>query len=386
MASISTDKSGNRRILYFDENRKRRVLYIGKVSERDAEGVQRRVESMLAARILGNAIDRDDARWLSESPTIREKLERLDLIPSGKIQIDRRCMSMEEFLDDYIERHGASRKPATVAVWKQVVANLKEFMPEGIRINQITAGHAKEFHEKLKARGMATTTIHKRIQFARQFMHDAVDWKIIDENPFCKVKTQKSSVKVNEFVSREIVDKLMKKANPVWQVILGLSRYGGLRTPSETLSLRWDDIDWELNRMSIPEPKVEHHEGRGIRSCPIFPELRPILDEAFEIFGDKSEYVVAAPQYRAAANTAMGWKNANLRSEMTRLLRRAGVPGWPRLFHSMRASRQTELQREFPLHVVCSWLGNSPRIAQQSYLLVTEDDFAKAAGAKRVMV
>jgi hypothetical protein len=36
--------------------------------------------------------------------------------------------------------------------------------------------------------------------------------------------------------------------------------------------------------------------------------------------------------------------------------------------------------------VVCSWLGNSPRIAQQSYLLVTEDDFAKAAGVKKVMV
>jgi len=164
------------------------------------------------------------------------------------------------------------------------------------------------------------------------------------------------------------------------------SRYGGLRTPSETLSLRWEDIDWEMNRMSIPEPKVEHHEGRGIRSCPIFPELRSILDEAFEIFGDKSEYVVAAPQYRAAANTAMGWKNSNLRTEMTRLLRRAGVSGWPRLFHSMRASRQTELQREFPLHVVCSWLGNSPRIAQQSYLLVTEDDFAKAAGVQKMMV
>jgi hypothetical protein len=47
---------------------------------------------------------------------------------------------------------------------------------------------------------------------------------------------------------------------------------------------------------------------------------------------------------------------------------------------------KTERQREFPLHVVCSWLGNSPRIAQQSYLLVTEDDFAKAAGVKKVMV
>ena len=47
---------------------------------------------------------------------------------------------------------------------------------------------------------------------------------------------------------------------------------------------------------------------------------------------------------------------------------------------------KTELQHEFPLHLVCSWLGNSPRIAQQSYLLVTEDDFAKAAGVEKVMV
>ncbi|MFN5906612.1 MAG: tyrosine-type recombinase/integrase [Planctomyces sp.] len=105
---------------------------------------------------------------------------------------------------------------------------------------------SNEFHEKLKARGMAPTTIHKRIQFARQFMHDAVDWKIIDANPFCKVRTQRSTVKVNEFVPREVVDKLMKKANLVWKVILGLSRYGGLRTPSETLSLRWENIDWEM--------------------------------------------------------------------------------------------------------------------------------------------
>ena len=124
-------------------------------------------------------------------------------------------------------------------------------------------------------------------------------------------------------------------------------------------------------------------------SC--YAELRPILDEVFEIFGDKSEYVFAAPQYRAAANTVMGWKNSNLRTEMTRLLRRAGVSGWPRLFHFVtlqegRASRQTELQREFPLHVVCSCLGNSPRIAQQSYLLVTEGDFAKAAGIAKLMV
>jgi len=53
-------------------------------------------------------------------------------------------------------------------------------------------------------------------------------------------------------------------------------------SPVETLSLRWEDIDWEENRISIPEPKVKHHEGRGIRSCPIFPEQRPTVTRASE--------------------------------------------------------------------------------------------------------
>ncbi|MFM8571328.1 MAG: tyrosine-type recombinase/integrase, partial [Pirellula sp.] len=244
--------------------------------------------------------------WLSKSPKIRKKLVGVGLVESEKSQSKTVIPTLEAFLDDFIERQGKTRKPATVAVWMQVVANLKEFMPPGIRVDQITVGHAKEFHEKLKARGMAITTIHKRIQFARQFMHDAQDWKLIEENPFCKVKAQRNNMKVNEFVPRELVDKLMKKADPIWRTIIGLSRYGGLRTPSETLSLRWDDIDWEMNRMSIPEPKVAHHHGRGIRSCPIFPELRLILDEAFEIFGSESEYVVAHPGFRAAANTPDG--------------------------------------------------------------------------------
>ena len=66
--------------------------------------------------------------------------------------------------------------------------------------------------------------------------------------------------------------------------------------------------------------------------------------------------------------------------------------GCPRVFFMPETASvatllsKTELQREFPLHVVCTWLGNSPRIAQQSYLLVTEDSFARATGVRKVMV
>jgi hypothetical protein len=47
---------------------------------------------------------------------------------------------------------------------------------------------------------------------------------------------------------------------------------------------------------------------------------------------------------------------------------------------------QTEHQSEFPLNVVCSQPGNSPQEAQLRYLHVTEKDFVKATGAKKVMV
>ncbi len=133
--------------------------------------------------------------------------------------------------------------------------------------------------------------------------------------------------------------------------------------------------------MSVPEPKVEHHEGRGIRSVPLFPELRQILDKAFAVAADGAEYVVDKPGYRAAAMRPGGWANVNLRTQFLKILKRAGIVPWARLFHSMRASRQTELEREFPRPVVCAWLGNTAAVAEKNYLLVTDSDFDRATAS-----
>ena len=88
---------------------------------------------------------------------------------------------------------------------------------------------------------------------------------------------------------------------------------------------------------------------------------------------------VVDERYRKPAMTANGWANANLRTELLRLLKKARIEPWPRLFHNLRATRETELVAHFPIHVVAHWLGNTPDIAMRHYLLVTEGDFAKAA-------
>ncbi|MFN7844325.1 MAG: tyrosine-type recombinase/integrase [Pirellula sp.] len=325
-------------------------------------------------------MDRDTSIWVASitqnDPTLRGKLEAVGLLePLEPVE---QCPTVSDYIDSYLKRMTDGKKPATIVNWGQAGRNLKEYLPKGIRLNEVTAGHAKQFHEKLKGKGLASTTIRKRIQVARQIFEDALDWDIIESNPFRKVEAKSHRNKSNSFVESDTILKLMKHVDPTWQTILALCRFGGLRCPSEVLSIRWVDIDWESSTMSVPEPKVEHHEGRGVRSCPIFAELRPYLEKAWELAPEGSEYVVDKPAYRNAANSGQGWKNANLRTQLLKKLRKAGIPPWARLFHSLRASRQTELEREFPLHVVCAWLGNTPEVARQNYLLVTDGDVERA--------
>ena len=395
MASIATSPNGHRRILFYDSNKDRKAIHLGKCSDRNAQKVKTRVESILVAKLLGITIDQDDAVWLAgEGKEIRPKLEKVGLVERLVPEPPKAETTLAEFLGSYLERHCPSKKPATRIVWAQVVTSLNKHMPKGIALNAVTAGHAKGYLEKLLAqrksnkdgtiRKLSSTTIHKRISFARQFFQDAVDWELIGKNPFAKIKTQGTSLKSNVEVPREQVEMILAKCSPVWKGIVALSRFGGLRCPSEVLSITWGDIDWELGRMSVPEPKVEHHEGRGIRSCPLFPELRAILEELFEEatvdgkYPSAESFVINKQAYRDAAMRSGGWANANLRTQLLKIMRKAGVAPWRRLFHSMRASRQTELEREFPLHVVCSWLGNTEAVAKKSYLLVTDADFAKA--------
>ena len=154
-----------------------------------------------------------------------------------------------------------------------------------------------------------------------------------------------------------------------WRLIFALSRFGGLRCPSEHLALRWSDVDWERDRIRVRSPKMERDEGRDCRHVPIFPELRPCLEQAWDEAREGAEFVIA--RYRSA--------NANLRTQLERIIHKAGLTPWPKPFHNLRAMRETQLAQTFPLHVVCAWIGNSQAVATKHYLQVTDEHFRKAA-------
>jgi len=65
--------------------------------------------------------------------------------------------------------------------------------------------------------------------------------------------------------------------------------------------------------------------------------------------------------------------------EKFKILDRASVAQWPKLFVNLRASRETELMRSEPAHVVHAWLGNSREFAEHHFLMVTDEDFERAS-------
>ena len=101
---------------------------------------------------------------------------------------------------------------------------------------------------------------------------------------------------------------------------------------------------------------------------PLFPELKEHVEAAFHAAADGTEFRVN--RYRDA--------NQNLRTQLDRIIRRAGLEPWPKLFQNLRSTRQTELEEIFPSHVVCNWIGNTQAVAAKHYLQTTDEHFEKA--------
>ena len=120
--------------------------------------------------------------------------------------------------------------------------------------------------------------------------------------------------------------------------------------------------------MNVTSPKTEHHVGKGSRVLPIFPELRPLLEDAREVVPVDSEFIIQ--RYRNSTQ--------NLRTQFQRIITKAGVKPWAKLWQNLRASRITELVDQFPEHVVIKWMGNTSKIAREHYLQITDEHKSRA--------
>jgi integrase len=369
MASIGREgQAGDRkRIVFRLAGGKQTCLRLGKCSDRDAIRALTAMEHLLQAHQLGTVPHPDAVAWLSGlNDTLYGRVVRLGL---AQPRISTEKLTLAELSEQFFAV--VDVKPTSLIRMQQAHATLLETFGEDRDATTICEAEAESWRSNLKKLGYAPATISRTVRYARQFYRWAVRRRLAPTNPFSDLKAgAQTNPSRKVFVPRETIDALLAAApDAQWRLLICLSRFGGLRTPSEALLLTWDDIDWAKARIRVRSPKTEHHEGCGERIIPLFPELREPLREVFETAPEGSVYVIS--RYRSGAN---------LNTHLRRIMTRAGVKPWPKAWHNLRASRQTELANQFPMHMVCKWIGNSKDIAADHYLMITEADFARAAG------
>ena len=351
-------------IQFLDPKRKRQTLSLGAVAAKSAQLIHVRVDAILDAAKANRPMDAELAKWLDG---VGDELYG-KMVKSGLIK-PRHIANLAMFLDSYISGR-SDMKQSTRFNLVCCKNRIVEFFGDERSIVDITAGDADRFLVWLRTR-CGIGTLGRTVGRAKQFFKAAVRDGVLRASPFADVKasSQRDESRVF-FVTREATTIILNACPSIeWRLIVSLARYGGLRCPSELELLTWNDMLWDKRRFWVHSPKkvrLDTQKG-ALRLVPMYPELRPYLDDCFHQADEGETHVF--PTLR---------DDSNLRTTFNKIVKRAGLKPWPKPFVNMRSSRQTELANDFPGHLVCHWMGNSQAVADKHYLQVTEEHFARA--------
>lgn len=384
MASVVTRANGTREVRFWVRQGERKTFYLGKVPKKVAETIGKRLDD-LAFRVRHNQTpDVDLSAWLlALDARDYQKLVAWGLVaPKEPPTPPAEVVTVGKWIDSCIAK--GKRAPATIEQLTIAGANLRTFLGEDKPLRDVTPGDAEDYRvwletkarevpEGSEPKGLALNTVRRRIGRAKQFFTSAIRHRLLTENPFAnEASAVGANVERQVFIPADWIERCIRVAPcEDWRIMLAFARYAGMRS-HETRIQRWDDIDIPNARMIVRSNKTP-----PTRVCPIFPELMPHIRRAREMAPAGAEFV----QTRYTAQ-------ANIGTTFAKIVERAGLVPWERLFQNLRATRETELMAAYPAKDVSSWLGNSAPVAMKHYAMSMQDSFNRAIreGAGAVVV
>lgn len=367
MASL-TYKHGRAVIQWLDAEDRRHTIGIAGIDRTFADDARRHVGALVVAGVSGGPVPVKTAKWLAEIPAkVHAKLVAKGLTAPRDEQ-ESSTSQLGPFLDRYIKGR-TDIKERSIANFTQVKNGLVKHFGKRRDLTTINRGEMGDWHRGLLAK-LAPATVAMHVKRARQMFQDAVDRDLIAENPVKGIKagSMKNEERMVYVPEASIEDVIAACPDAEWKLIFALARYGGIRIPSELPGLRWSRVHWDKGRFIVRAPKTAAHPGKAERTVPIFPELLPYLLASFEAAEPGEDRVIVLH------------RGENLRTTAEKIINRAGLTVWEKPFQNLRSSRETDLADEYPMHVVCDWIGNSEAVARKHYLQVKEEHYMKASG------
>jgi integrase len=369
MASLSKEAGrGSWKLTWYGFDKRKKAIRLGSMPKKSAEQFRVKFEELLGVRRGGGSLPAGLSEWLDG---LGDELH--ERIVGAGLAEPRERMTLGGLCDAFIaSRSGVA--PATKIRDRQIADRLLASFGRDRNLESITVRDAEEWRRLLASEGnlrdseraeLGENTVRRRTGVARQIFKTAVRWKLIKSNPFDGLATSvRENLERREFVSWADTLRVIKQApSTQWAALIAFCRLIGPRVPSELSGLTWADVDFASKRVVIRSPKTAHHGGEhALRSVPLFPEVVPYLQALSDSVGPGIDVPMSAPVFPMVVDASV-----NLRTHLKRLIVRAGLTPWQKLFVNLRSSRETELLASYPAADVCRWMGHSPAMAARFY-------------------
>ena len=247
---------------------------MGKATMKQAEAFKEKDEALIGAGSSGS-MDSVTANWVAErDDTTHARLAAVGLVKARASQ----SAALGPFIDAHLERHGHLKRN-TVLNFKQVRRWLVQFFGESRDMRSVTAADAEDVRLHMVQGGLGENTVRRHIGRCRQLWKAAIRRWGRGINPFEGMVSTVRSNKAREFfVTRDTTQTVIDACpDAEWKLIVALSRYGGLRCPSEHLALKWAGCGLEEQPYpGLPSWQDGAHRREGIAIDSALPRATPL--------------------------------------------------------------------------------------------------------------
>jgi integrase len=340
----------------------RKTLRLGQLPARAVERFRDKVEALVAFRSLNQPLDAEMAKWLAGVP----EAAYAQLVAAGLADprdATAAVPGLKAFCDGYIAGKSGGVSPRSIQLLEQTRDRLVAKFGSGTSISRITPDGAMEWRaDLLKTLSEATVRLHTRN--AKSLFNHAVDRELIARNPFRPLPSSAIAANRDHYVSIDDAEKVLAHIHsPEHRLLFGMARFGGLRIPSESHILTWEDIDFLNGRMTIFAPKTGE-----TRVVPVVPRLAELLRSAEDNSVQGAEKVLTI-------------STNNLHRTLRTAIEAAGLEVWHDLFQALRRSAETDFaMMGLPQHAVSAFLGHGINVSAKHYLQIPEELYRRAAG------
>lgn len=294
-----------------------------------------------------------------------------DFVGNPAAKGTKRSPTLSTWFTRYSELRKGQIDARTLSMHRKTAENLEEWAGD-VRLDRITAARAEDFPSFIRDQGVTEETVSLHVRNARVLFEWARRRRLIAVNPFVDVKVQGAGgVRRFHYVKLTDLEKILAECpDDRWRAMFALCRRAGLRF-GEAWRLEWADVNWKDGTLAIhPEGGRETTKQR-YRVVPMDPELARLMLECHE---------------RATEGRAAMVPQNNVFRQATAIIKRAGLPAYPKPFHALRKSLETDWLGRYPVMTVCKMLGHAPTVAAKHYHQVHDSEIKAITGGVDPMV